>query len=124
MKYTKKQRKKIYEIALDLLASSEFLTEAVETIAQYDRYVCHAVKHAVRLEFGHVIDHEIVKFHFPEAYAFRSNEYNSIWLSEYEDGEFWFDPDTEEGNELRKTVLAFAMVLCGDADFQNDLKLT
>jgi hypothetical protein len=114
-------RKRIYLAALDLLASSDFLTGNVETRAQYDRYVCHAVKHAVRQELGAAIDHETVRDLFPEAYAFRTGHSTSLWLSEYKNGAFTMNPYTEEGNQLRQTVLAFAAELCDDRDFQGYL---
>jgi hypothetical protein len=107
MRYTREKRKRIYADALLIVSE-----------ADYDRFgrgcfVCQALESASDDIWTHVPDD------FPEAYAFRYPGEPHVWLC---DGSDETQPDTREGNEFRQLVLIFAAELCGDEDFQNELK--
>jgi hypothetical protein len=106
MKYTKKQRKKIYLEALERLSAAD-LTADPWTLEGYARYVCHAVAQSCD------VDHNDVAAEFPEAYAFANPDHRgTVWLCDHDSY-----PNTEAGHKLRQTVLIFAAELCDDREF-------
>lgn len=123
MRYTRRQRKRIYLDALELLAEADFTNYIPSTKRQNARYVCKAISQAT----GGEISHDEVPDEFPEIYAFRSIEGcpDWAWLSElvinhttrHAIEEAGASVRTAEGNQLRQLALIFAAELCDDPDF-------
>jgi hypothetical protein len=107
MRYNREQRKSIYADALEILSR-------VDARLGSERLACCALKMACRDEWIHV------SYDFPEVFAFKNPAANFVWLSDEDDDT---DPESKAGNELRQLVLIFAIELCDDQQFQNDLKI-
>jgi hypothetical protein len=120
MRYTGEERKQIYLDALELLAEADIRHTWSFNNTGFARYACHAISQATKKAKRPTKPSTVERF-FPEAYAFRSNEYNgSTWLSEIVGGSVRFTPGSKDGNELRQLVLIFAAELCDDPEFLND----
>jgi hypothetical protein len=116
MKFTREERKRIYQDAAQLVADADYssiFTYADEIkLNMYARFACHAIAQSCDINFDSVVNE------FPEIYAFKSESYpGGKWLSEHVEGEEFLLPESDEGNELRQLTLIFAAELCGDEDF-------
>jgi hypothetical protein len=112
LKYTARQRKKIYLGALEILAEAGERMLDTQSLEASARFICCAISQVLGT------DDVAVYEEFPEVYIFRCYErFNIFWLS---DDNYCYS-NTQTGNEFRQLVLLFAVELCDDVDFQNGL---